>query len=106
MKWIEKEVPTHKLNKAKWVECIAEIRSNETGEVVEYETDEILYDGHKTPSTFNWIENNFSCDCNRRMFFDRVKGNEEEDFDCTYGLFSVNLKNKLDGVVYYREFDK
>lgn len=32
------------------------------------------------------------------------KKNEECDMECTYGKFSVNIKNKKDGKVYYREY--
>lgn len=87
------------------VECIAEIRNNETNEIVEYNTLERLEDDEIHPSTFNWEENNYSCDCNRRIFF-KGKNVTEEDYniECSDGKFSVNLKNKNDGKVYYREF--
>ena len=43
----------------------------------------------------------------RRLFFKRAN-NEETKNDwnvkCSAGKFSVNLKNKKDGIVYYREF--
>jgi hypothetical protein len=90
-----------------WVKCIAEIRNNDTGEVREYETNELLYADDKHPSIFNWEENNYSCDCNRRLFFKIVNHEETEDdwnSACSDGKFSVNLKNKKDGKVYYREF--
>jgi len=89
------------------VECIAEIRNNETGEVIEYQTEERLGVGNNHPDTFNWEENNYSCDCNRLLFFKRVKGEETEDdfeVECSSGKFSVNLKTKKDGNIYYREF--
>jgi hypothetical protein len=89
------------------VECIAEIRNNETGEVRDYETEEILEVGNSHPNTFNWAEHNYSCDCNRLLFFKRAKGEETEDdfeVDCSSGKFSVNLKTKKDCNVYYREF--
>lgn len=38
------------------VECIAEIRNNETGEIREYETHETLTIGDSQPSVFNWEE--------------------------------------------------
>jgi hypothetical protein len=41
------------------------------------------------------------------LFFKRAKGEETEDdwnVECTDGKFSVNLKNKKGGVVYYREY--
>ena len=72
MDWIEVDVLTHRSNDSIWVKCIAEIRHNTTGEVVEYETDEILINGEEYPMIFNWEENNFSCDCNRLLFFKRA----------------------------------
>ena len=88
------------------VQAIALIRDNTTGEVVEYPTEELLEEGEASPSDFNWSENNYSCDCNRRLFFQRVKGvKEEDDVPCSDGLFSVNLKNALTGEVYYKEFE-
>lgn len=107
MEWIEVKIDNHELEGAMWVKCIAEIRKNDTGEIREYETDKILKIGSEHPNIFNWEENNFSCDCNRLLFF-KSAGNEEDeedwDVDCTHGKFSVNLKNKKDGKVYYREY--
>lgn len=108
MSWIEVEKDWQWGNNLRWVRCVAEIRNNDTGEVREYETDEILEDGEEHPNVFNWAENNFACDCNRLLFFSRANGEEcDEDWEqeCSSGKFSVNLKNKKDGMVYYREFD-
>lgn len=88
---------------------MAEIKNNITGEVREYETEEIFEIGEEHPSVFNWEENNYVCDCNRLLFFKRALNEEELDEDweaeCSRGKFSVNLKNKKDGKVYYREFE-
>ena len=105
--WNVVDKPAHK-NGFILVECIAEIRDNETGEIREYETKEILDIGCKYPSVFNWKENNYACDCNRRLFFKEVKNEAtEEDWNvkCTDGKYSVNLRNKKNGKVYYREFN-
>ena len=94
-------------DKWKWVSVIAEIRDNETSEVREYKTKEILDNGEEYPSVFNWEDNNYSCDCNRRLFFNSAnRGLKIEDFDveCSKGKFSVNLKNELNGLYYYKEF--
>lgn len=107
MDWIENKEHRDERKDYIWVKCIAEIRNNETGEVREYETDEILENGSKHPNIFNWEENNYSCDCNRLLFFNRAKGEEKDedwDVECSDGKFSVNLKNKKDGKVYYREY--
>ena len=107
MDWIEVKKEMHSFKNCIWVECIAEIKNNETGEIQEYETEEILEIGDEHPSVFNWEENNYSCDCNRRLFFYRAKNEEKDEYwnvGCTDGKFSVNLKNKNDGRVYYREY--
>ena len=107
MDWIEVKKETHQIKDCIWVECIAEIRKNDTGEIRQYETHEILTIGDEHPSVFNWEENNYSCDCNRLLFFNRAKDEEKDedwDVECTDGKFSVNLKNKKDGNVYYREY--
>jgi hypothetical protein len=109
MDWIEVKKENHQIKDCIWVGCIAEIRKNDTGEIREYEIEQILKIGEKHPSVFNWEENNYSCDCNRLLFFKYAKNIEvsDEEFDnleCTNGKFSVNLKNKKDGKVYYREY--
>ena len=103
--WQTVEIKTHPLKNARWVRCVARIRKNATGEVRRYETDEILEDGETHPSVFNWEENNFSCDCNRELFFERSAGNEIETEECSDGRFSVNLENPVTGEIYYREFE-
>lgn len=107
MDWIEVKKDSYQMKYSIWVKCIAEIRNNATGEIREFETDEILTNGNKSPDIFNWEENNFACDCNRLLFFKRA-GNEESEEDwsvkCSDGKYSVNLKNKKDGKVYYREY--
>ena len=96
MEWIEVKKDKHQMDHSILVACIAEIRNNETGEVREYETHEILEIGDKHPSVFNWQDNNYSCDCNRRLFFKRAKGEKTNEVECSDGKFSVNLKNKKD----------
>lgn len=110
MDWIEVKKENHQMVDSIWVKCIAEIKNNTTGEIREYETDEILDLGSEYPNIFNWEENNFSCDCNRVLFFkyannEEVSDDEFDNLECGDGKFSVNLKNKKDGKVYYREFN-
>lgn len=106
--WQTVEIKTHPLKNARWVRCVAHIRKNATGEVRRYETDEILEDGEMRPSVFNWEENNYSCDCNRALFFGYAAGLKYEDMperECTHGQFSVNMENPVTGKIYYREFE-
>ena len=106
--WVEIKEDSHQIDNGVLVECIAEIKNNETGEIREYETHEVLEIGKENPSIFNWKEDDFSCDCNRRIFFKRVNKEEitEDDWniECSDGKFSVNLKNKKDGKLYYCEY--
>jgi len=107
-KWQTIEVPTHPLEGACWVRCVAHLRQNATGEVRRYETDAILEDGEEVPSVFNWKENNYSCDCNRALFFGYAVGLKYEDMPerrCTHGQFSANLENPVTGEIFYREFE-
>lgn len=107
MDWIEIKKASHQIKDSIWVECIAEIRNNETGEIRRYSTDEILATGEDHPSVFIWKEGNFACDCNRLLFFKRANQEEsDEDWDeqCSDGKFSVNLINAANGMYYYREF--
>lgn len=105
--YITFDKPTHPLaNSAKWTRCIAYIRKNSTGEVRQFPTDEVIEPGDNHPRTFNWSGHNFSCDCNRSIFFSRAHFEEEEwDVPCTNGLYSVNLENPSTKEIYYREFD-
>lgn len=68
---------------------IAHIKNNETGEVRKD-----INDGQFDDSSFYlWSEGNWSCDCNRALFFARAKGEEDpEGLECTEGKFSVIIE--------------
>lgn len=105
--WQTVEIKTHPVDGGRWVRCIAHIRKNATGEVRRYGMDQILMEGEEHPSVFNWELNNYSCDCNRELFFGYAAGLKYDDMperECTHGQFSVNLENPVTGEVYYREF--
>jgi len=89
-----------------WVAAIAEIRDNKTGQVRRYENNyELLGIGADKPDAFIWKNGNYACDCNRSLFFLRAGGESEElESDCGEGEFSVRLRNKKTGAVYYDEF--
>ena len=90
-----------------WVKITACIRNNETGEIREY-SDEVWWDFNEPyddyPNDFIWSEGNYSCDCNRCLFFQRAKNENEDDCKCGDELYSVNLKNPKNGEIFYREF--
>ncbi len=108
--WILTESENWRGEKKFLAKVFAHIRDNETNEIVIYETDEpFFYEEDLTPSIFNWEENNYSCDCNRRIFWLRAKGieltdDEFDDLQCTNGKFSVNLQNAKNNEFYYKEF--
>ena len=90
-----------------WVEVIAHIRHNETQEIRRYRTEMIFFeDDEKYPLTFIWSEGNYSCDCNRKLFFEYVNGKKYEDIDhpCSDGQYSVNLENPKTGEIFYKEY--
>jgi hypothetical protein len=90
------------------VKIIHRIRENATGII--RETESTLgfgvegYEGR--PFDYCWTEGNFSCDCNRYLFFRRAAGEDDgEDFPCSDDRFAVQLVNPKDGKVFYDEFD-
>ena len=104
--WETVDVPTHPQKDGKWVATVAEIRDNATGIVREYQSHAILMDGDDEPSSYIWEDGNYSCDCNRRLFFARAAGEDEAwDRACSDGLYSVRVRNKKSGRVFYSEFD-
>jgi hypothetical protein len=88
-----------------WVKVTARIRRNATGEVRELECDELMEIGTDGPSVFNWQENNYSCDCNRALFFAQA-GNDEDlpEHPCGESAYAVQLVNPVTGAVFYDEF--
>lgn len=107
MEW---NIIEHKKDGTKVVSVIAEIKNNKTGEIREYKTEEYISKDEKLPNTFNWSDNNFSCDCNRYLFFkyannEKVSDDEMDSIECSDGKFSVNLKNEKNNQYYYKEFN-
>jgi len=90
------------------VECYAKIKNNLTNEIRIYKTKEcFFYEEDELPSVFNWQENNYSCDCNRHIFWLRANNEyNDEDFECSEGKFSVNLYNSKNDKCYYKEFEE
>ena len=82
-----------------------EIRENLTGKAAKCNWVLRHYHGEALPNFFNWSENNFSCDCNRVMFFSEAMGIEEpEDYPCSDGNFSVRIRLKDTNEIIYDEF--
>lgn len=49
-----------------------------------------------------WSEGNYSCDCNRALFFARAGGEDDPNHDCGSGAFLVEITG-TDGSVLYRD---
>lgn len=84
------------------VEIIAEILDVETNKIVEYITKGYMQEYDEHPGIYIWEDGNFSCDCNRGLFYT----NHEVDFKCNENenRFKVNLKNVIDNKYFYKEF--
>jgi hypothetical protein len=85
-----------------------------TGETVEFTEDYGTWDNYKrgddweTDPVFGWADGNFSCNCNRHLFFWRAKGIEPEDDEDTgcldYPDYRVNwIRNEETGNIIYEE---
>lgn len=89
------------------VKAVAYIRKDETGEVRECDIELYWSDNapfESMPSTFIWEEGNYGCDCNRHIFFQRAKNDDDDDIQCGEGKYAVNIKNPKTGKIFYREF--
>lgn len=56
------------------------------------------YDG-----LFIWDEGNYSCDCNRSLFFARAASEDEPDEPCGSGQYKINWIKTLMGDKLYGE---
>jgi hypothetical protein len=84
-----------------WLDAKAEIRENRTGCVHISQQDVIWDEENECPHTYIWSEGNFSCDCNRALFFN---GKYTDDMPCGDGGYSVNLYSTKTGQYFYKEF--
>lgn len=89
-------------NKTIKVEIMAEILDLKENKIVEYITEGYMQEEDEHPGIYSWEEGNFSCDCNRCLFYT----NHKVDFDCNENenRFKVNLKNVIDNKYFYKEF--
>lgn len=88
------------------VPCSAMIRNNATGEIRSTPTDLWVPNGStEDPDCFIWRDGNYSCDCNRRVFFDRVNGIESlHTAKCGNGAYSVCITRQDNQRIIYAEF--
>lgn len=84
------------------------IRKNATGEVRQHVDDCPVNDGANSIglNVFQWVENNYSCDCNRCLFFCRAAGEEEpHEVDCGDAAYDLIKVTGSDGSDHSAEFE-
>src|SRR5689334_15778879 len=80
-----------------------------TGERVTYRDEDGGYEDPDNPGEFAdfiWREGNFSCDCNRSLFFRLAKGEDVDTMDATCGdgrYVVEQIVRVSNGEVVYRE---
>lgn len=79
------------------------IRKNETGEI-RIRKDWLFLDANGLPNLFIWQEGNYSCDCNRALFFARANDEDEDCFDCGESEYSIKIM--LGDECIYSEFER
>jgi len=84
-----------------WVRIILYIKDNITGKVVKRHT-ETIWQPELQDMLFIWTEGNFSCDCNRRIFYEGYS--EDSHYQCGMSEYSINIMNPENGQWIYREF--
>lgn len=87
---------------------VVSIRLNETGEIRQHSTSVMNYE-NGSPCTYMWEEGNFSCDCNRGIFWWEAGEDENEvepeleELCCGDTKYSVSIAT-TDGTIIYNEF--
>ena len=78
-----------------------EIRRNSDGAVAVSENEHVGW------YQYQWENGNYSCDCNRELFFFRARGEEEpEDNDCGHTRYAVRIQSSKTGELLYSDWDE
>lgn len=72
-----------------------------TGEIRDYHDEFIDIHEPITDPVFMWEYGNYSCDCNRNIFFHNFK--DDEDIDCSDEIYKVNIFD-LSNKCLYKEY--
>jgi len=98
-----KKEPPH--DQSSWVRCLIEIKDLSSGETRFSTSDLIEGDEKGIPSLYIYQDGNFSCDCNRGLFFGRSVGIEpDEETCCGDDRYSLNVYS-IGGEIIYKEFE-
>jgi hypothetical protein len=61
-------------------------------------------EGWEFDPVFIWSDGNFSCDCNRALFFARAVDEPDPDLECGQSQYRVNwIRNDETGNIIYEE---
>ncbi len=89
-------------DKPLYVPVEVHIRRTETGEVRIYRDN--LYTTVDYDGIFIWAEGNWSCDCNRAIFFAEAGGEQNKSNQCgEYGYIVDRIVRVADGELLYTE---
>ena len=85
------------------------IRENATGKMVKYEDSYPYWDDQESRHSslrFMFEDGNYSCDCNRKLFFGRAYLTEfsDEETPCGHSKYSVKI-TLMDGTVVLDELE-
>jgi hypothetical protein len=82
------------------------IRRNEDG--VERTSPNTFGEWHKTDprygedytDEFLWSDGNYSCDCNRKIYWSRFAGEPDGDIECSHCKYSVRITDGDKNILY------
>jgi len=94
------------IEEGKQIKTNVYIRKNNTKEIRKIEMNLYGFDSDTCPETWIWEEGNYSCDCNREIFFERAAGFEVEEVECSHFKYSIKLEDPKTGNIFYNEFDE
>ena len=80
------------------ITAIAHIKDTQTGKIVDKDTMVWVWPDEDKYDPYMWEEGNYSCDCNRGIFW----GLDYSASKCDIGRFLVNLE--VDGEIIYSEY--
>lgn len=92
-----------RLNPENYIGGVVQIKDTLTGEVRNHRDEYLLTKGEPF-EPYMWEEGNYSCDCNRGMFFASVKGEPDPDMPCNSAAPRFSVHIEVDGEVLYSEW--
>lgn len=78
---------------------IVYIRRNSDGVVRDYK-DDWPWEKSNSGVEYQWADGNYSCDCNRKLFFCRAANEPEEDIECGDSAYDVRITDDAGKEIY------